>query len=278
MLFFPNSKINIGLNVTAKRPDGYHNIETIFCPIGLTDVLEFVHSPGSPDGQINFTASGIEVDCLPGSNLCVKAYKLLHGIYTLPAIDVHLHKIVPAGAGLGGGSSDGAFMLKELNRTFNLGLDEDTLCRYASQLGSDCAFFIKNRPLWGYGRGDQFREVPDLPEDLEVVVICPGIHVSSSEAYAGVTPAIHGESLEKLISLPVETWKNQIVNDFEKSVISKYPVIGVLKSKLYEIGAAYASMSGSGSSVYGLFRKNAPEVEGYFPGMFCWKGGIAGNI
>jgi 4-diphosphocytidyl-2-C-methyl-D-erythritol kinase len=274
MLFFPNTKINIGLNVISRRTDGYHNIETVFCPIGLTDVLEFVPSQGLPSGRAVFTLTGIPVDGNAEDNLCVRAYHLLNQDFTLPGIDIHLHKMVPPGAGLGGGSSDAAFMLKYLNLQFELDLDEEALCDYASRLGSDCAFFIKNRPLFGYERGNRFREISDFPDKVKVVVINPGIHISTAEAYAGVQPGRPAESLQKLIRLPVEQWKDNIFNDFEETVIQQYPVIGDIRQKLYEQGAVYASMSGSGSSVYGLFDKKIPELQGRFPGMFCWKGDI----
>jgi 4-diphosphocytidyl-2-C-methyl-D-erythritol kinase len=272
MISFPNTKINIGLNITGKRDDGYHDIETIFCPVGLSDILEFIPSPDLPRGNVNFSISGIAVDGPPESNLCVKAYQLLHKDFHLPATDIHLHKMVPPGAGLGGGSSDAAFMLKNLNKEFELGLDEEALCDYASQLGSDCAFFIKNRPLFGFGRGNMFREIAAFPEDIQVVIINPGIHVSTSEAYAGVIPQKPSESLENLIREPLETWKNKIVNDFEEHIILKYPKIGHIKDDLYKLGAVYTSMSGSGSSVYGLFKNKIPETEMQFPGLFCWKG------
>lgn len=272
MLFFPNAKINIGLNIVGKRPDGYHDIETIFCPIALSDALEFVVAPEAPEGNVIFTASGIPVDGSPENNLCVKAYHLLAKEFDLPALHVHLHKIIPMGAGLGGGSSDGAFMLKRLNDNFQLGLSEEQLCDYASQLGSDCAFFIKNRPLFGFGRGNRFRELTEFPGNLHIVLVNPGIHVGTAEAYAGVTPGRPRESIEALVQLPVEQWKGRMVNDFENSVCAKHPLIAILKNKLYDSGAVYASMTGSGSTVYGLYKETAPDMEAVFPECFVWKG------
>ena len=272
MLFFPNAKINIGLHIVGKRDDGFHNIETIFCPIGLSDVLEFVQLPDMPDGHLTFSSTGIPVDGKWEYNLCVKAYHLLHANLKLPALAVHLHKVIPMGAGLGGGSSDAAFMLKNLNTHFKLGLTEDQLCDYASALGSDCAFFIKNRPLLGYERGNRFREVELFPGHLQVAVIHPCIHVNTAEAYANVTPGIPVNSLEELIRLPVEDWRDKISNDFEPGIIQKYPAIGHIKGKLYEAGAIYASMSGSGSSVYGLFEENIPDLKKLFPEYSCWSG------
>jgi 4-diphosphocytidyl-2-C-methyl-D-erythritol kinase len=272
MIFFPNAKINIGLNIINKRSDGYHNIETIFCPIGLADILEFVILPGVPSGDVSYSFSGIPVDGSVESNLCIKAYRMLDKEFKLPAIAIHLHKIVPPGAGLGGGSSDAAFMLKALNKQFGLNLGEDQLCGFASQLGSDCAFFIKNRPLFGYERGNSFREIQSFPRYFEIAVINPGIHVNTAEAYAGICPGQPSQPLETLINLPVPEWKDKIINDFEDSIMKKYPVIRNIKNKLYEKGAVYASMSGSGSSVYGLFEHKAPDLEGVFPDYFCWIG------
>jgi 4-diphosphocytidyl-2-C-methyl-D-erythritol kinase len=274
MLFFPNTKINIGLNIINKRSDGYHNIETVFCPIGLSDVLEFVILPGMPDGNVDFSMTGIPVQGPGEDNLCVRAYQILNKDFSLPAISIHLHKIVPPGAGLGGGSSDAAFMLKNLNTQFGLNLSEDQLCDYASQLGSDCAFFVKNRPLFGYERGNRFREITLFSSFLEVVVINPGIHVSTAEAYSGVQPGKPANPLEKLINLPINDWKDLIINDFEANIVSKHPVIGDIKNKLYKAGAVYASMSGSGSSVYGLFNENTPAIEDQFPEFFSWSGSI----
>jgi 4-diphosphocytidyl-2-C-methyl-D-erythritol kinase len=274
MLFFPNTKINIGLNIINKRSDGYHNIETVFCPIGLSDVLEFVILPGMPDGNVDFSMTGIPVQGPGEDNLCVRAYQILNKDFSLPAISIHLHKIVPPGAGLGGGSSDAAFMLKNLNTQFGLNLSEDQLCDYASQLGSDCAFFVKNRPLFGYERGNRFREITLFSSFLEVVVINPGIHVSTAEAYSGVQPGKPTNPLEKLINLPINDWKDLIINDFEANIVSKHPVIGDIKNKLYKAGAVYASMSGSGSSVYGLFNEKTPALEDQFPEFFSWSGSI----
>jgi 4-diphosphocytidyl-2-C-methyl-D-erythritol kinase len=269
MLFFPNAKINVGLHVINRRTDGFHNIETVFVPIGLSDVVEFI-----PSDEQHFSASGIAVDSPPENNLCIRAWNLLSGAFSLPPVDIHLHKVIPPGAGLGGGSSDAAFMLKYLNSYFNLKLDENELCRYASQLGSDCAFFIKNRPLLGYERGNVFGELKVFPAGLHVAIVNPGIHVSTAEAYAGITPKKPLVSLEEQMLMPLGEWKNNISNDFEESIFDKHPPIAELKQKMYELGAVYASMSGSGSSVYGLFEKKSPEIDVYFPGMFCWTGTV----
>lgn len=272
MLFFPNAKINIGLNILRKRSDGYHDIETVFCPTAFADILEFVPEAGEQPGVCHYTATGIPVDGDPETNLCVKAYRLLCRDFKLPAIRVHLHKIIPPGAGLGGGSSDGAFMLKYLDREFGLGLDENQLCDYASALGSDCAFFILNRPVFGFERGNRFREIDNIPEGLELGLVNPGIHVSTAEAYGSIVPGIPGLSLEQLIREPVGQWKNRIVNDFEEPISAKYPVIGQIADQLYTLGAVYAAMSGSGSTVFGLFSEKAPNLQKHFPKCFCWSG------
>ncbi|MBN1159539.1 MAG: 4-(cytidine 5'-diphospho)-2-C-methyl-D-erythritol kinase [Bacteroidales bacterium] len=276
MLSFPNAKINIGLRVVEKRPDGYHNIETVFYPVNLCDMLEFVPLD-SPGKDIHLTVTGENLPARSENNLCIKAYRLLKNDYALPPLSVHLHKIIPIGSGLGGGSSDAAFMLKELNGLFHLGISESGLHSYASTLGSDCAFFIKNKPVLGYGRGNRFADINIKWEDFEIVIVCPGIHINTAEAYAGVSPQKPCISLEELMKLPPGEWGRLIQNDFEISVFQKYPVIAKIKKKLYELGAIYASMSGSGSSVYGLFDR-APEVKGLFKGMFFWKGSLNAGV
>lgn len=273
MLFFPNAKVNIGLKVIRKRPDGYHDIETIFCPVAICDMLEFVPGPSSASDKIRLTVTGMMEGVDPEKNLVVKAYHLLARDYKLPPLSVHLHKLIPVGAGLGGGSSDAAFMLKNLNSSFELGITEEGLCDYASALGSDCAFFIKNKLMLGYERGNRFRDVSFNDHQLEILVVNPGIHVNTADAYAGVSPGSSGTSLEELVRQPLEDWRNNITNDFEDTVFSKYPNIGILKEQMYTAGAIFASMSGSGSSVYGLFRK-VPEIKEMFQGMFCWKGAL----
>jgi 4-diphosphocytidyl-2-C-methyl-D-erythritol kinase len=274
MLCFPNAKINLGLNILQKREDGFHSIETVFCPTGLSDVLEFIPEPALPPGTCIFDSTGIAIDGPDEKNLCVRAYTLLHDQFTLPAVHIHLHKIIPPGAGLGGGSSDAAFMLKYLDLQFGLKLGENKLCALASQLGSDCAFFIRNRPMFGYDRGNRFRELASFPQNLQMIIINPGIHISTAEAYAGTTPHTPARPLEELIRLPADQWKDQIVNDFEPAMISKYPVIGEIKDRLYDLGAVYASMSGSGSSVYGLLKEKAPDISEQFPGFFKWSGTV----
>ncbi|MEI7500350.1 MAG: 4-(cytidine 5'-diphospho)-2-C-methyl-D-erythritol kinase [Bacteroidota bacterium] len=257
MILFPNSKINIGLNIIGKRPDGYHNLETIFFPIPLKDALEIIPAV---DGIFEFHSTGLAIPGKTQNNLCVKAFRLLQSEYKLPEVKMHLHKVIPMGAGLGGGSSDGAFSLKILNDLFNLALDNDQLKLFASALGSDCPFFIENCPLYAYERGDQFQPVHINLSGLTLLLVIPSLHVSTAEAYSAVIPAKSEKSLMELVHLPVEQWKDLLINDFEIPVFSKYPVIGKIKQKLYESGAIYASISGSGSAVYGLFGE-IPDIK-----------------
>ncbi len=273
MLSFPNAKINIGLQVIEKRPDGYHNIETVLFPVSLYDMLEFVPLGQAIGQDIQLTVTGLQIEGFQEDNMCLKAYHLLKEDYGLPSLSVHLHKIIPVGAGLGGGSSDAAFMLKSLNTYFKLEISEDRLCDYASQLGSDCAFFIKNKPILASGRGNIFSEIQIDQGDLEIIIINPGIHVSTPEAYTGVVLRQQEIPLSELIKLPIPEWRNKIQNDFETSVFQKYPAVADIKKQLYELGAVFASMSGSGSSVYGLF-DHVPDIKGLFKGMFCWEGAM----
>jgi 4-diphosphocytidyl-2-C-methyl-D-erythritol kinase len=272
MLCFPNAKINLGLNIISKREDGFHNIETIFCPVALSDILEFVPEPGMKPGECIFNATGIPVDSPGDKNLVVRAYHLLCRDFNLPAVRIHLHKLIPPGAGLGGGSSDAAFMLQMLDKEFKLKLDEDTLYRYAGELGSDCGFFLKNKPIFAYERGNRFRELYSFPEDIHLIIINPRIHISTGSAYEAITPHKPVHPLEELIRLPVDQWKHFIINDFEQPMINRYPVIKEIREKLYGLGAVYASMSGSGSSVFGLFREKVPAINDQFPDYFTWSG------
>jgi 4-diphosphocytidyl-2-C-methyl-D-erythritol kinase len=273
MLFFPNAKINIGLHIVGKRQDGYHNIETVFCPIGLSDMLEFIEIPDMLLGHCSLTITGTHVEGSIDDNLIVKAYRLIHQDFPLPAIQIHLHKIIPMGAGLGGGSSDAAFMIKYLNIKFNLKISDLELCNYASRLGSDCSFFVLNKPVFAVERGNVFRDIHSLPDNLNILVVHPGIHVSTPEAYAGVTPQKPAHSLTELITQPVTEWKDKIVNDFEKTVFQKYPLLETIKEQMYSLGSAYAAMSGSGSAIYGLFSGPVPETE-LFEEYYTWQGKV----
>lgn len=248
MIVFPNAKINIGLNIMAKRPDGYHNLETIFYPIKINDALEAITAP-----QLQFASSGINIPGDQGKNLCIKAYELVSADHSLPKLNIHLHKHIPIGAGLGGGSADAAFFIHLLNQRFSLRLSIEQMQNYARQLGADCAFFIENKPVYAFDKGDRFEQIElDLGQYV-IVLVMPPVHVSTAEAYSGVKPKPSERSLKELIKLPVDEWRDKVVNDFEVSVFSKYPQIGDVKQALYNAGALYSSMSGSGASVFGIF-------------------------
>jgi len=265
MLTYPNAKINLGLNVIERRSDGYHNIETVFYPIGLSDTLEVVPSDSCTD--YSFSSSGIELGGDPEENLIVKAYRLLRSEHQFPAVDISLIKQIPFGAGLGGGSSDAAFMLRTLNELFELKITNYRLEKYAAFLGADCPVFIKNKPVFASGIGNIFTPVKLSLKDYFLLLVKPDIHVSTPDAYSLVIPEKPNVSLIELIQKPITEWKETIKNDFEKSVFTKYPEIEAIKNTIYEMGAVYASMSGSGSSVYGIF-ENEPEDTSTFEGCF----------
>ena len=271
MILYPNAKINIGLNIVEKRPDGYHNIETVFYPIGLSDVLSLERSETCSD--YSFSSSGIALGGEPEDNLIVKAYRLLQSEYEIPPIDISLIKQIPFGAGLGGGSSDAAFMLKALNELFELKISTRKLQKLASELGADCPVFIRNKAVFASGIGNVFTPVKLSLKHYFLLLVKPNIHVSTPEAYAAVVPAKPQNSLLEQIQAPVNEWKNTIKNDFEISVFDRYPQIGKIKDTMYDAGALYASMSGSGSSVYGIF--DAPPEEEFlriFDGHFVTGG------
>ena len=257
MVTFPNCKINLGLNIIRKREDGYHELETVFYPVGLKDAVEIVQSGvGSLESGVEFSSSGLEVAGDSADNLCVKAYHLLKKDFPqLSGFRVHLHKAIPMGAGLGGGSADGAFTLKLLNQMGRLGLSDQQLMDYALQLGSDCPFFILNKPCIATGRGEKMREIQLDLSDYTFVIVNPGIHQSTAKAFAGITPHQSQRSIKDIIRQPVQEWNEFLVNDFESQVSQQHAEILQIKENLYASGAQYASMTGSGSSVYGLFEK-----------------------
>jgi 4-diphosphocytidyl-2-C-methyl-D-erythritol kinase len=268
MLVFPNCKINLGLHVVAKRPDGFHNLETVFYPILLKDALEAVRSPGS---STILYISGLTIEGDNTDNICIKAYGLLKNDFPdLPPLDIYLHKAIPLGAGLGGGSADGAFMLRLLNEKFQLSITEEKLLHYAAQLGSDCPFFIINQPCYATGRGEKLERIGLDLSAFQIVLVNPGIHVNTGAAFKALTPAPPAQSIMAIIQQPVETWKDQLHNDFEKPVFTLHPEIALIKSMLYENGAVYAAMSGSGSTVFGLFKKPAPALPA-FPAHYLVK-------
>lgn len=269
MVVFPNAKINIGLFVTEKRQDGFHNLETVFYPIGLSDVLEIVRGEGKP-GEYCFRNSGIDVGCDAEKNLIIKAWRLLASAYDLPALSIHLHKVIPFGAGLGGGSSDAAFMLKALNEYFGLHISVSELMVYAATLGSDCAFFVRNHPAFAHGKGELLEDIRLSLAGHQLVLVKPACGVSTPEAYAGIVPGPAKFDLRTLGDLSVAGWKHQVSNDFEKSVFVKYPQIAALRQQFYDAGAIYASMTGSGSAVYGFFEKNK-KISLDCPDCFVWR-------
>lgn len=258
MIVFPNCKINLGLHVVNKRDDGYHDLETIFYPIPLKDSLEIIVDTNAPNKTIEFSQSGLLVKGNNQDNLCVKAYNLLAAEYpNFPAVKAHLHKAIPMGAGLGGGSADASFMLKLLNEKCNLSLSEERLMHYALQLGSDCPFFIYNKPCFAKGRGENLSPIQLNLKGYQLVIVNPGIHISTALAFSGCKPQNPSISLKEIVKEPVEKWKNLLINDFEDSIFRAYPEIEEIKKNLYSKGAIYASMSGTGSSVYGLFSSSA---------------------
>jgi 4-diphosphocytidyl-2-C-methyl-D-erythritol kinase len=260
MVVFPNAKINIGLNVVEKRPDGYHNIETIFYPISLCDALDVVESD-----RFGITVSGIEIGGNPENNLAAKAYLLFKDEFRLPPVKIHLHKAIPVGAGLGGGSSDGAFMLKLLAKLFGLNLNTNQLEESASKLGADCPFFIKNQPAFATGTGNILTQTKIDLANCSIILVKPPFSVITAEAYKNVAPFSTTQNLLDISGLPVVEWKGKIKNDLEPPVSEKYPEINSIKEKLYRMGALFASMSGSGSSVYGIFSTLPKKLRANFP-------------
>ena len=253
MVSFPPCKINLGLQILSKQPDGYHSIVTCFYPLPWEDVLEIL-----PSDSLMFNQSGNPIAGKLDHNLCLRAYHLLKQDHKLPPVQIHLHKIIPAGAGLGGGSSDAAHTLRLLNAIFALELSQKELMRYASQLGSDCAFFLKDATMLGSGRGEILEPVTINVKGFYLRLFNPDIHISTAEAYANVIPKNSSVTLREVIEKPVRSWKEELKNDFENSVFAKYPILQLIKNELYESGAVYASMSGSGSTIFGIFKDDKP--------------------
>lgn len=252
MLSFPNCKINLGLYITRRREDNYHDLETVFYSLPLHDALEVV-----PAAKTQLHMSGLAIAGNDHDNLVWKAYELLNSAYPdkIPLLDIYLHKTIPMGAGLGGGSADGAYMLRLLNDYCNLGLTTQQLISYALQLGSDCPFFIKNTPQFATGRGEIMTDIPLNLSSYSIQLICPQVHVSTAKAFSMITPRPAAFDLRTLGDLPIEQWKTYISNDFETPVFNQYPVLATIKQQLYDQGALYAAMSGSGSSIFGIFPK-----------------------
>ncbi len=266
MICFPNCKINLGLYITEKRPDSYHNIETLFYPVPLCDVLEI-----NEGNKNEFTVTGIDIPGGYESNLVIKAYEILRAKFKLPFIRVHLHKVIPTGAGLGGGSSNAAFMIKLLDEFFSLNLSKEQMQDVAGLLGSDCSFFIENKPVFATNKGDVFENVDLDLGAYSLLLVKPDVHISTPYAYSLAQPHKASFNLKNIDILKINEWKANIENDFEKPVFALHPELKLIKEKLYNMGALYASMSGSGSAIYGLF-KEAVDVEGLFTDCFTWQG------
>jgi 4-diphosphocytidyl-2-C-methyl-D-erythritol kinase len=271
MIVFPNIKINLGLNVTSKRSDGYHNIETVFYPAPLYDVLEMVPSAS---GATTFTQTGIPIAGDPQQNLVMKAYRLLKAHYSVPELDIYLRKNIPFGAGLGGGSADAAFLLKAVNEWAGLQIHDAELEHYASLLGADCPFFIQNRPVFAEGVGTIFTPVSLSLAGYHLMIVKPDVSISTAEAYRSIRPQTPLESIRDIILCPIETWKNRLINDFEAGVFARFPETGRIKQRLYERGAVFAGLSGSGSAIFGLFKTGERLPETDFPNASLFYCGV----
>lgn len=270
MICFPNAKVNLGLNIVSKRDDGYHNIETIFYPIGLKDALEVI--PSNKSRQYRLFQTGLDVGGNTENNLVIKALSMLREHKHIPSIDIHLFKTIPCGAGLGGGSSDASFMLQLLNNAFSLGYNDDELKQFAVKLGADCAFFLTNKPAFASGIGDQLEKIELSLQNYYFVLVKPNIFVSTQEAFKHVEAQQPKLSLKEIIKRPMQEWRELMHNDFELSIFKKHPEIEKIKQTLYEEGALYSSMSGSGTSVYAFFEKQPQtSLSKIFPNNFVWK-------
>jgi 4-diphosphocytidyl-2-C-methyl-D-erythritol kinase len=271
MLTFPNAKINLGLNVTEKRLDGFHNIETVILPVAFCDILEIV---ASTDESFDFQTSGLTIPGNVEDNLCLRAYRLLKDEFKIQGVKMHLHKVIPMGAGLGGGSSDAAFTIRLLNDLYSLGLSSFQMMKYTSRLGSDCSFFIENIPCFASGKGDQFEPIDLNLDNYSVVIIIPLVHMSTAEAYGHIGTKKTAERIQSILKTSPHLWKDHLKNDFESYVFRHHPEIQRIKETLYNEGAIYASMSGSGSSVYGLFDRLLPDLSP-FKGCITWSGRLS---
>jgi 4-diphosphocytidyl-2-C-methyl-D-erythritol kinase len=266
MLTFPNCKINLGLNITSKREDGFHNLETVFVPIVIKDVLEIISSD-----KTELTTTGNTIDIPAEQNICIKAYDLLKkDFHQLPGVKIHLHKNIPSGAGLGGGSADASFTLKLLNDKYQLNQSTGQLVNYALRLGSDCPFFIINKPCLATGRGEILEQISIDLSSYKILIVNPGIHINTGWAFTQLTPSLPAKSIKEIINQPIETWKAELKNDFEEPVFKQYPEIKSIKEQLYNNGAIYAAMSGSGSSVFGFYKKEV-KIPHSFPANYFVK-------
>lgn len=274
MITFPCAKINLGLNIVSKRPDGYHNLETVFYPIPLTDALEikYMDEKFPSESPCDLKITGNDVDCNEEDNLVIKAYQLLAADFQLPRVHAHLVKRIPTQAGLGGGSSDAAYMIRLLDERFRLNIGIPEMERYAAKLGADCAFFITADPSYAEGIGDVLMPV-DVPGaglgGYYLAVVKPSVAVSTRDAYAAIVPKTPAKCCRDIVRQPIETWKDELVNDFEAPIFAMHPELAAIKQNLYDAGAVYAAMSGSGSALFGIFREQPTDLEKEFEGMFC---------
>lgn len=274
MITFPCAKINLGLNIVSKRPDGYHNLETVFYPIPLTDALEikYMDEKFPSESPCDLKITGNDVDCNEEDNLVIKAYQLLAADFQLPRVHAHLVKRIPTQAGLGGGSSDAAYMIRLLDERFRLNIGIPEMERYAAKLGADCAFFITADPSYAEGIGEVL-----MPADVPgaglggyyLAVVKPSVAVSTRDAYAAIVPKTPAKCCRDIVRQPIETWKDELVNDFEAPIFAMHPELAAIKQSLYDAGAVYAAMSGSGSALFGIFREQPTGLEKEFEGMFC---------
>ena len=274
MITFPCAKINLGLNIVSKRPDGYHNLETVFYPIPLTDALEikYMDEKFPSESPCDLKITGNDVDCNEEDNLVIKAYQLLAADFQVPRVHAHLVKRIPTQAGLGGGSSDAAYMIRLLDERFRLNIGIPEMERYAAKLGADCAFFITADPSYAEGIGDVL-----MPADVPgaglggyyLAVVKPSVAVSTRDAYAAIVPKTPAKCCRDIVRQPIETWKDELVNDFEAPIFAMHPELAAIKQCLYDAGAVYAAMSGSGSALFGIFREQPTGLEKEFEGMFC---------
>ena len=274
MITFPCAKINLGLNIVSKRPDGYHNLETVFYPIPLTDALEikYMDEKFPSESPCDLKITGNDVDCNEEDNLVIKAYQLLAADFQLPRVHAHLVKRIPTQAGLGGGSSDAAYMIRLLDERFRLNIGIPEMERYAAKLGADCAFFITADPSYAEGIGDVLMPV-DVPGaglgGYYLAVVKPSVAVSTRDAYTAIVPKTPAKCCRDIVRQPIETWKDELVNDFEAPIFAMHPELAAIKQSLYDAGAVYAAMSGSGSALFGIFREQPTGLENEFEGMFC---------
>ena len=271
MILFPKAKINLGLSVIEKRPDGFHNVETAMVSLALTDVLELIPNR---IGNTQFEITGLDIAGDRKSNLVWKAWEIMQRRFDLPAVNIHLHKVIPSGAGLGGGSSDAAAMINLCNHQFKLGLQEAEMEMLVKPLGADCAFFIKSRPAMATGKGDELSSLSLALQKYRIVLVKPEIHVNTVEAYTWVTPSQKESSLLQIIYSDIHLWKENLINDFEEPVFLHHPALKIIRDKLYEKGAVYASMTGTGAAVYGIFDQEI-NLTDEFQDCFIWQGKLS---